>query len=104
MPVCVFASSPPALLPLRPGPWQGRRRASGGPGDPTVRLRQAALALVKSLDAGAGAFLESLRLRIGLEKEPELREALVQLVGQLDAQIPPKPLAVGRVVQDEEPT
>jgi hypothetical protein len=50
--------------------------------------------LVKSLGAGAGTFLETLRLRIGLEEEPELREVLVQLVEQLDAQVPPKPQGV----------
>jgi HEAT repeat protein len=77
-----------ALLPLSPGHARAGAVLVDALGDPTVRLRQAALALAKSLGAGAGAFLEALRLRAGLEEEPELREALVQLVRQLDAQIP----------------
>ena len=54
--------------------------------DPTVRLRQAALALVKSLNAGAVAFLDALRLRVTLEEEPDLRAALLELVEQAGAQ------------------
>jgi hypothetical protein len=62
--------------------------------DPTLRLRQATLALVKSLGAGGRAFLETLRVRAGLEDEPELRAALVQQVGELDAQVRPEPQGV----------
>lgn len=62
--------------------------------DPTVRLRQAALALAQSLGAGGGVFLEALRSRAGLEEEPELREAHSRLVGQLDAQVLAEPQAV----------
>jgi HEAT repeat protein len=64
--------------------------------DPTLRLRQAALALVQSLGAGGAAFIDTLRLRAGLEEEPELQTALVQLVGQLDVQVPLEPQAVRR--------
>jgi HEAT repeat protein len=62
--------------------------------DPTIRLRQAALALVKTLGVGGGPFLETVQLRIGLEEEPELQEALAQLVEQLDTKIPPNPQLV----------
>jgi HEAT repeat protein len=62
--------------------------------DPTARLRQAALALVESLGAGGGAFLDTLRRRVELEDESELRKSLVQLVGQLGATDQQEPLAV----------
>jgi HEAT repeat protein len=76
-----------ALLPIGPGHASAGRVLAEALGDQTVRLRQAALALAKSLGAGADAFLEALRLRVGLEEEPELREALMQLVGQLDLHV-----------------
>ena len=57
------------------------------------RLRHAALALVKSLGAGGGVFLEALSLRAKLEEEPELRYALIQLVVQLDALVPNRQVA-----------
>jgi hypothetical protein len=44
--------------------------------------------LVQSLGAGGAAFIDTLRLRAGLEEEPELQTALVQLVGQLDVHVP----------------
>ncbi|HWY85804.1 MAG TPA: HEAT repeat domain-containing protein, partial [Gemmataceae bacterium] len=71
-----------ALLPLDPGHATAGAVLVEALADPTVRLRQAALALVKSLGAGGVVFLEELRLRSGLEEQPELREALVQLVGE----------------------
>ena len=76
------------LLPFDPGHARAGAVLVEALSDPTVRLRRAALALVKSLDAGGAAFLDSLRLRAGLEEEPELREAMVQLVEHLDAQVP----------------
>jgi HEAT repeat protein len=83
-----------ALLPLGPGHARAGAVLVEALSDPTVRLRHAALALVKSLGASGGAFLEALRGRAGLEEEPELHEALVQLVGELDAQVTPEPQAV----------
>ena len=83
-----------ALLSPNPGHARAGAVLVEALGDPTGAPAQAALALVKSLGAGGGAFLEALKLRAGLEEEPELREAMVQLVGQLDAQIPPTPSAV----------
>jgi hypothetical protein len=62
--------------------------------DLTVRVRRAALALVEALGADGGTFIDTLRLRAGLEEEPELRESLVQRVGQLDAQVQAEPQAV----------
>jgi HEAT repeat protein len=75
-----------ALLPLSPDHARAGAVLVETLSDATVRLRQAALDLVKSLRGGA-AFLEVLRLRANLEEEPELRKALVQLVGELDAQV-----------------
>ena len=59
----------------------------------TLRLRHAALALVQFLGIG-GEFLDTLRVRSRVEEEPELRDALIQFVAQLDCQIAVKPLAV----------
>ena len=56
--------------------------------DPTVRLRQAAIALIKSLSADAGAFSDALRLRVALEEEPELRVQLLELVKSEAKEIP----------------
>jgi HEAT repeat protein len=61
--------------------------------DPTVRLRQAALALVKSLGA-SGIFQGTLRLRAELEENSVLREALVNLVKKHDAQLHAEALAL----------
>jgi HEAT repeat protein len=83
-----------ALLPLNPSHARAGAVLVEALGDPTVRLRQAALALARSLGARGGAFGEALRLRAEQEEEPELREALVQLVGQLDGQVPEEPQAV----------
>lgn len=83
-----------ALLPLNPGHPRAGAALVEAMSDPTVRLRQAALALVKSLGAAGNAFLEPLRARAALEDEPTLRDAMVQLVGELDALVPPEPQAV----------
>jgi HEAT repeat protein len=77
-----------ALLPLNPGHARAGAVLVEALGDSTLRLRQATLALVKSLGASGSAFLEALRLRAELEEEPELQKTLVQLVGQLDARFP----------------
>jgi HEAT repeat protein len=79
-----------ALLPLSPDHARAGAVLVETLSDATLRLRQAALDLVKSLRGGA-AFLEVLRLRANLEEEPELRKALVQLVGELDAQVLAEP-------------
>jgi HEAT repeat protein len=77
-----------SLLSVNPGHAQAGAVVRETLNDPTVRLRQAALALVQSLGAGGALFVDTLRLRAELEEEPELRDALVQLVGQLDIQVP----------------
>ncbi len=69
--------------------------------DPTLRLRQAALALLKSLGPSAASFLDIIRVRATLEEDPELREALAQFAGQLDIQpAPASPLADYEVEAD----
>jgi hypothetical protein len=83
-----------ALLPLDPGHARAGAVLVEALGDPTVRLRQAAPALALALGAGAGGFVEALRLRAGLEEEPALRKELEQLLEQLDAQVQGGPQAV----------
>ena len=83
-----------ALLPLSPGHAGAGAVLVEALADSTVRLRQAALALARSLGDGGAAFLDSLRLRAELEEEPELRAALVHLVRQLEPQVQEEPQAV----------
>lgn len=82
------------LLPLAPDHARAGAVLIEALSDSTLRLRQAAAALVKSLGQEGGAFLEAMRLRIELEEEPELRQALVELVGQLDEKVE-EPQAAG---------
>jgi HEAT repeat protein len=77
-----------ALLPSNPGHTRAGAVLVEALNDATLRLRQAALGLAQSLGAGGVVYLDALRLRAGLEEDPELQEALVQLVGQLEHQIP----------------
>jgi len=63
--------------------------------DSTVRLRKAALALIESLGPGGVSFLDTLRQHADLEEAPEVRDAMVRLIGRLDACVlaEPQPVA-----------
>jgi HEAT repeat protein len=94
--ICLIAAS--WLLSVNATHAQASAVVRESLGNPTVRLRQAALALLKSLGPGAATFLDIIRSRTTLEEEPELREALAQLAGQLDVQ----PAAAARVALSPE--
>jgi len=73
------------LLSIEPMQVQASAVVTETLNDPTVRLRQSALALVKSLNGNATAFLDALRVRATLEEEPELRAELRELIEQLES-------------------
>jgi HEAT repeat protein len=74
------------LLPVDPANAKAGAAVVEALSDPAVRLRKAALQLVESLGPSGAAFLDALRQRAGLE-EPEVRDAVVRLVGRLDSQV-----------------
>ena len=54
--------------------------------DPVLKVRQAALDLIESLDSGATAWRDALKERSVLEEDPKLREEAARLAETLEAE------------------
>ncbi|HKI30664.1 MAG TPA: HEAT repeat domain-containing protein [Gemmataceae bacterium] len=75
-----------SLLAADPGDARARVVLVEALGDPSLRVRKAALELVESLGTNGVAFLEVLKERAGLEEDAELRDALGGIIERLGNQ------------------